>query len=305
MFNFQTGIRFFQMIVALELDRDIDLALFSRYLAQSGVRHRITEEGDKQVVWVASEAEIDTVQALFDRIDRGELRLEEVERAATTKRAWYRSPHVIQFLRAPLTLALVIVNLLFFPVTFGIDNGEISDMLHRMTFVAFQERSEYLYFADVGWTFRTGEYWRLLSPMFLHFGAMHIVFNLLWVWEIGRRIEVIRGALMLLLVVFVSSLSANFLQYMMSGPSLFGGMSGVVFGLLGFGLVWSRMVPERTIGLPNGIYIFMLIFLVAGFTGVFDYLLLGSLANGAHLGGLLAGLAIGFIAASIERAGRA
>ena len=116
-------------------------------------------------------------------------------------------------------------------------------------------------------TIESGQYWRLLTPMFLHFGLLHIVFNLLWVWEVGRRIELVNGSLLLLLVTLASSLLANFMQYYLYGPSFFGGMSGVVFGFLGYSLVWSRMVPRRTTGLPPGLYIFMLVYLAVGFTG--------------------------------------
>ena len=124
-----------------------------------------------------------------------------------------------------------------------------------------------------------------------------------WVSEIGRRIEMMGGISRLLLVVLVSSLAANFQQYFMSGPSLFGGMSGVVFGLLGYALVWSRLVPTKDLGLPVGIYIFMLAFLVIGFSGAIDFLLPGTLANGAHLGGLLGGIAVGLLAVALERDG--
>ena len=135
--------------------------------------------------------------------------------------------------------------------------------------------------------------------MFIHFGWLHIVFNLLWVWEIGRRIELINGASGLLLVTLVSSLASNCTQYFMSGPSLFGGMSGVIFGYLGFSLIWSRMLPSRSTGLAPGLYVFMLVYLVIGFTGVIDLLGIGSLANGAHLGGLIGGMIVGFVAASL------
>ena len=79
-------------------------------------------------------------------------------------------------------------------------------------------------------------------------------------------------------------------------------MSGVVFGFLGYSLVWSRMVPRRTTGLPPGLYIFMLVYLAVGFTGaigpVGDW---GSLANGAHLGGLVGGVLIGVVAGGLNR----
>ena len=137
--------------------------------------------------------------------------------------------------------------------------------------------------------------------MFIHFGWLHIVFNLLWVWEVGRRIEVINNASVLLLVTLVSSIMANFLQYYMLGPSFFGGMSGVVFGYLGYSLVWSRLVPSRSMGLADGLYIFMFAYLAIGFTGAIDMLGLGVLANGAHLGGLIGGLLVGGVAGFLFR----
>lgn len=292
------------MIVALELDRDIDLALFSRYLTQTGVPHRISEDGERQLVWTRDQAGAQQVQALYARIASGELALEAPSefRAATKK---FRTSTIFNhILRAPLTLVLILVNVVFFPVTFGIEAGEISAVMQAMTFLPFEIRGEYLYFADLAAVMAAGEYWRLLTPMFLHFGVMHIVFNLLWVWEVGRRIEAVNGTLMLFLTVVVTSLAANFSQYAMSGAGLFGGMSGVVFGLLGFALVWSRLLPRRDLGLPNGVYIFMLVFLALGFFGVFDFLLPGELANGAHLGGFVAGLTIGAVAAALERVGK-
>ena len=78
-------------------------------------------------------------------------------------------------------------------------------------------------------------------------------------------------------------------------------MSGVVFGLFGYGFVWSRLVPRQTIGLAKGVYFMMLGYLVLGFTGIFGLLGLGDLANGAHLGGLIGGLLVGAIAGVLFR----
>ena len=133
--------------------------------------------------------------------------------------------------------------------------------------------------------------------MFVHFSWLHIVFNLLWIWEIGRRIELVNGALGLFCVVAVASMIANVSQFMISGPGFFGGMSGVVFGLLGHSLVWSRLLPKKATGVSPSVYIFMLIFLALGFTGVIDTLGVANIANGAHLGGLVSGLITGGLAA--------
>lgn len=289
------------MIVALSVDRDIDLRLFSAFLAQNGVYHRISEEGDHQVVRVHTEQAAAQVRTLYERLANGEISFEAQPGETPRPRPVRHVPILQQLRRAPLTVALLIINVAFFPVTSGVENGQFSSLFHAMTFVPFEVGQDYIRFFGLGAVLGNGEYWRLLSPMFLHFGAMHIVFNLLWVWEVGKRIEMVNGAIVLLLVTLVSSLSSNFLQYFMSGPSLFGGMSGVVFGYLGYAFVWSRLVPQRDMGLPKGVYIFMIVMLVLGFAGIFDFLMPGKLANAAHLGGLIAGLTLGLIFALLKK----
>ncbi len=280
-----------QKQVALEVGREIDLSLFSRYLRQIGVTHRVSEQGDRQVVVVDSDVAAAQVQSLYTQLQQGEVEL-TADAAPVAPSGYLRA--MWQTARgSPATISLVLLNVVLFPVTWGLDQGRVTDLLPWMTFVAMSAAGG---FSTVSQTVQSGEFWRLLTPMFLHFGAMHIVFNLIWVWTIGRQIEKVNGAMMLLLVVVVSSLSANLTQYFLYGASLFGGMSGVVFGLLGFSLVWSMLVPERYHGLPPGVYIFMLVFLGLGFTGIFDFLTSGTLANGAHLGGLVAGLALGRLA---------
>lgn len=282
------------MIIAMELDRNVDLSLFSGYLAQIGLRHRISETGDKQVVRVYERADVERVRELYGKLARGEVQFERHEVPKSERRPQTPS-FLLQMRQAPLTVALVLITVAFYPVTSGINQGHFSALLRLMTFVDFGEAGGYLYFAHLSDTIASGQYWRFLSPMFLHFSIMHIVFNLLWVWEVGKRIERVNGALVLLVVVLVSSLSSNFLQYAISGPALFGGMSGVVFGLLGYCFVWSKLVPSRDVGLPIGIYIFMVAYLALGFLGVFDFIMPGKLANGAHLGGMAAGLVLGLI----------
>jgi GlpG protein len=190
---------------------------------------------------------------------------------------------------------------MLFPLGFGVDQGQYGLLFSKMTFLAMDRLADGLYFTSLSDTFESGEIWRLVTPMFIHFGALHIVFNLLWVWEIGRRIEFVNGALMFVGLVLLSSVTANMTQYLMSGPSLFGGMSGVVFGLLGHSLLWSLINPDRSTGVPKGIYIFMLVYLGIGFTGAIDLLGMGNLANGAHLGGLIAGVVTGATAGLLAR----
>tara|TARA_B100000700_G_scaffold286704_1_gene341839 strand:+ start:1850 stop:2650 length:801 start_codon:yes stop_codon:yes gene_type:complete len=129
--------------------------------------------------------------------------------------------------------------------------------------------------------------WRLLTPAFLHFSATHIVFNLFWWWYLGGRIEVYLGTRWLLALFVLTAISANVIQFYVSGPN-FGGMSGVVYGLLGFCWLYSgqRNTPLK---LPPALIIFMLGWLILGYTDV----LWVNVANEAHLAGLIAGCIAG------------
>tara|TARA_B100001964_G_scaffold245202_1_gene330675 strand:+ start:941 stop:1825 length:885 start_codon:yes stop_codon:yes gene_type:complete len=288
------------MIAALEIPSDIDLRLFSVFLQQAGVVHRITEEGVAQVVWINSEDDRLKVLHFYGQLSSGALVLQDQVGARSSDMSVV-SRLLANVGRFPLTMLLLLVNVLLFPVTYGVNQGDLSGLFAQMTLLEFSVIGDKIYFSNLTHILESHQYWRLLTPMFIHFGWIHIVFNILWVWEIGRRIELISGSSVLLLVTIVSSLGANFLQYAMSGAGLFGGMSGVVFGYLGHSLVWDKLVPGRKMGLRSGIYIFMLVFLAIGFTGAFDLLGLGSLANGAHLGGLLGGILTGGVAGMLQR----
>ncbi len=288
------------MIPALEIPADIDLGLFSAYLHQSGIAHRITLEGVNQVVWVERDSDREPVVRLYQEVSSGRLVLQDT-RGQRTGRLTAASRLVANIWQYPITMSLVALNLLVFPFSLEFFRGDTHGLFARLMLTDFEIIDGTVLFSDLADTLANGEYWRLITPMFVHFGWMHIVFNLLWVWEIGRRIELVNGSSVLLLVTLTSSLCADMLQYFLSGPGLFGGMSGVVFGYLGHTLVWDRLVPQKPTGVRSGIYVFMLVFLVAGFSGAIDLLGLGSLANGAHLGGLLGGILTGLFTGLLLR----
>lgn len=131
--------------------------------------------------------------------------------------------------------------------------------------------------------------WRLITPAFLHFSALHLIFNLMWWWYLGGLIERQLGSTKLLVLLLVGAVLPNLMEFFISGPD-FGGLSGVIYALVGYVWVVGRMRPDAGLQLPDGLFGFMLFWLVLGF---FD--LLGTnMANMAHLGGLLVGLLQGW-----------
>ncbi|BBB67788.1 hypothetical protein UNDYM_3535 [Undibacterium sp. YM2] len=141
-------------------------------------------------------------------------------------------------------------------------------------------------FADV----LSGQVWRLLTPAFIHFGLMHLIFNLLWVWDLGIVIENRKGPRFYLGFFLVAAVISNIAQYLLTDNPYFGGMSGVIYGL--FSYVWIRGRYDAAF---NGIMRkatvnMMLAWFVLCWTG-----LLGPIANWAHTMGLLVGAAWAYI----------
>ncbi len=179
----------------------------------------------------------------------------------------------------PLTVALVVVSVL---ITFLSNFGASRHVL--LPFLISTPGSELL--ADV----RGGEVWRLLTPIFIHLSALHLLFNMMWLWDIGRLIEVRRGLLMFGGFVLAVGIASNLAQYLITGSPGFGGMSGVVYGLLGYVWMQAKFNPRSGYVLHKPIVVMMLVWYVLCWTG-----LLGPIANWAHTGGLVIGSVWGFL----------
>ncbi len=148
-----------------------------------------------------------------------------------------------------------------------------------------------------------GQYWRLVTPVFLHFGWLHIVFNSLWLWDLGRRVEQVLGHFNMFMLFLVIAVVSNVSQFEFGGAGLFGGMSGVVYGLLGFSWVAPLLQPGWQIQPSSPIMLFMVGWLVACMAGMVEVLGFGAIANAAHVGGLLCGAVLGAVFGTLSRAG--
>jgi len=140
-----------------------------------------------------------------------------------------------------------------------------------------------------------GDFWRLLTPVFLHFGVAHIVFNMLWLWQLGGPLERRLGSTELLTLIVVVGVLSNLAQYFFKPESLFGGMSGVVYALLGYFWMQGRFNPRFGMALRQPIVIMMLIWFVVCWLGV-----VGNIANMAHTAGLILGVVWGYISAYVQ-----
>lgn len=144
---------------------------------------------------------------------------------------------------------------------------------------------------------RQGEIWRLFTPCLLHKDLLHILFNMLWLWYLGKPIEERIGPFRTLLLTLVVGIGANTTQYFMSGP-FFIGYSGIVTGLAGFIWMRERLAPWEGYPLNRATILFLLFFIGAIFAlqiALFflqvatTYNFSPNIGNSAHISGAIIG----------------
>jgi GlpG protein len=137
---------------------------------------------------------------------------------------------------------------------------------------------------------RQGQIWRLITPIFIHFGYIHIIFNMLWLRDLGSMIEARQSSLHLLILTVVIAICSNLGQVYIGHNPDFGGMSGVVYGLLGYVWIRGKFDPGSGLYLHSYTVIMMIVWFFACYTGIF-----GSIANTAHAVGLVMGMVWGYL----------
>ena len=180
--------------------------------------------------------------------------------------------------RAPVTLALVAANLLVFLAMLA--NG--AGWTHNSNSI------QLAWGANFGPATQDGQWWRLGSAMFLHFGIVHLTLNMWALWDVGRLVERLYGRWRFALLYLGSGVAGNLLSLVLQGnKAVSGGASGAVFSLYGALLVFlwreRRHVQKREFRWLFGFAVlFTLITLAMG-------LVIPGIDNAAHVGGLVCG----------------
>lgn len=268
---------------ALAVPVEEDLLPLSVLLQRRGLPHRIIEDSGSQLLQVTRREHVQEVEALYRAWRGGELEIELARRAPAPG----PGAVAVRWRAAPVTLCFIALSLCGFALVYLMQS---LPMMGLLSFLPFEVQGDRLVFAEMG-----TQYWRLVTPIFLHDGWLHIAFNCLWLWELGRRIEAVMGHFNTLMLCLFIAVVSNVSQFVYGGPGLFGGMSGVVYGLLGFAWVAPFLNPAWAIQPRRGIMLFLVGWLLLCLAGVVETLGFGRIANAAHVGGLLCGGALGLI----------
>ncbi len=191
------------------------------------------------------------------------------------------------------------IPIIIFAVLFALISnfGSVIAAIEFLTFTNINVTNQgYISIFDFNQTYWIGnQWWRLITPIFIHFSFAHLAFNCLWIFILGEKIENTDGSLIFILLVIFSAILSNCLQYFWTETSLFGGLSGVIYGLIGFCMTIEFDTQYERYKLPPALYLFMIVWLLLGFAGILDLFGFGSVANFAHLGGLISGILFAMI----------
>lgn len=140
-----------------------------------------------------------------------------------------------------------------------------------------------------------GEWWRLLTSGFVHYGLLHLAFNMLLLWQFGSMLEPALGRVRFVALYAAALLSGSFGAVLVSPSALTAGASGAVFGLVGAAAIGLR---QRGLSVwDSGIGGLLVVNLVLTFA-------LPNISVGGHLGGLVGGGVVGAAMLDVRR-GRA
>jgi GlpG protein len=299
------------------LEGEASARTFSDYLLVQGIENDVEAEKDGTwAVWIRAEDELDRAKAELDsfRTSPTDPKFKSTARAAVDVKEQKRREqaeyekrlkqrrHLFRPLTGygfgPVTYILIFISAGVFIVSrFGNDFSHLSSLfISEKDISGFAEfsfldavKERFIHFHYLLPEIRQGEIWRLFTPIFMHFSVMHILFNMLCLRDMGSMIEGRQSSWLLVVMVLSMAAVSNLFEYFWGGPN-FGGMSGVIFGLFGYIWVRGKLDPASGLIMDRRSATIQIIWLVLCLTG-----LVGPIANGAHLSGLVMGAAWGWL----------
>jgi len=271
---------------------------FASYLVTQGIAAHAEQEPEGWAVWVRDEDHFDQARSEFQhfletpndtRYEGAEQKAEAIVRERVRQQAEAKK-NVVEVRsqwnrpatrRAPLTFTLLGLCILVSLFT-GFGKNEY---WKELSFSTARNVDGLAGFADI----KNGQVWRIVTPIFGHGDALHLLFNCYWLFILGSLIENSKGTLKLGILVLIGAVISNVLQAWFEGPN-FLGISGVVCAL--FGYIWMKSLYAPGEGMqlnPMTIYIFVG-YLFLCLTGLFG----DRIANVAHFAGLGVGIVAGY-----------
>jgi GlpG protein len=288
---------------------------FADYLLTLKIQTRLTPEEGGLAVWVCDEDQVNLARQELDEFNRNpadarysaagsvadSLRKQEIDIEESYRKRQARFQRKMQGLslaRRPVTIALFAISIAVAVAShLGTQREPVLQWLYISSFRIEGGMIIWPFLSEI----RSGEIWRLVTPIFIHFGPIHLLLNMMGLPYLGGAVESRRGSLRFAVLVLVLAVASNLAQYYLGHPTIengwphfrgtpnFGGMSGVLYGLFGYMWMKSRYEPQLGLFMPRETVMLMTVWF---FLCLFGFL--GPVANVAHAAGWLLGMLIGY-----------
>ncbi|MGK0445052.1 MAG: GlpG protein [Bermanella sp.] len=257
------------MPFACHCDDEYPIEPLLNELSQQGIGFEIKHNNGQRELWLDDGQYIDAVNQAYSRYKGAQLQQKQ------------HTLTVENLKQLPITTSIIVISLLVALIT------QLGEQLLELFFIA------QIQYYPRSWIPYSGlaAIWHSISPIFLHFGVEHLIFNSLSFWYLGSILERKMSLATYVLLILLLALVSNYSQLWVSGP-LFGGLSGVVYGLIGFACCYQLFY--RPLMIPKALFYLAIGWIVLGFTPFFAAIGLGNMANTAHVSGLLCGAVLFF-----------
>lgn len=251
---------------------------FVDYMATRGIQLRV-EHDNHYTVWLDDDSKVNLVENELSQFIRDpnhpRYQAASWHSGSTSSGIHYQGSSLLANIReraGPLTLSVMVMCIVVFVLM------QIFGDQTVMSLLSWPDADQHF------------ELWRWFTHALLHFSILHITFNLMWWWYLGGAVEKRLGSGKLFVILLISALLSGWMQSKYSGV-MFGGLSGAVYALMGYAWLRGERDPQSGIYLERGLMAFAVVWLVVGYMGWFGL----SIANAAHVTGLLVGLAMAFV----------
>jgi len=294
-----------------DVESKSEASRLTSYLVANGIDAQAeTDSNDVWGIWIRNEDHLEQAVSEYQlyvespedtKYDGHENVAEQIRREETVRRSKAQK-NVVEMRgkwgsgaprgKIPVTMTLIGISVVVFIFTGFGEDGD-SWLLRKLLFHDMGNY-HYVYYGDVSAKLeriRQFEVWRIVSPIFLHFGPLHILMNMGCLFGLGGQVERRKGARKYLAIVFATAVISNLFQALVpaefGGSTYSGGMSGVMYGV--FGYVWMKAWYDRQDGFQISEFNILLLmgWLFLCMTG-----LVGNIGNWAHVVGLIVGILI-------------
>jgi len=308
------------------LDKEPEAHRFAAHLVTEGIQAHAEPDNGSWAIWVRDENRVVEAKDALDDFRRDPtspvyrgaeraaeaVRREEVRRSeqarknVQTMRGQWRTGSAGR--KKPLIMTLIAISVV---VALGssMGNAEQGSVLRTLLFIDVQHFNAPDFdpnsldgkLIDI----KRGELWRTITPIFVHYGTMHLAFNMIMLYQLGSLVEdrqgTLRMGLMVLAIAVVSNLFQALVPVAWGGGLLGGGMSGVVYGIFGYLWIKSRYQPELGMRIPQSTVVILMAWMLLGIFNVLKEFLDMDIANWAHGIGFLVGVIIAAAPLAVRR----